>query len=305
MTMTRDDIWDQLLIAEQKARSSKLHRLGSSPLMYPALMGFNYVLYPLLKKGVFVRANTFFGIPFRTLLPSGTDLMLNGIKSHDSEIRLSKFFCRHLQSGDLLIDVGAHYGYYSLLASVLVGDHGHVHSIEASSNSFEILKRNIECRNNISARHAAAGEKHGKIVFYEYPGPYAEYNTTVENAYEKAKWLKNIQQKITTVPVIMVDQLIDENQIKKATLKIDVEGGEAAVIRGLQKSFPVTELTIAMEYLLREGDNQQHKEAVQLLEQNGFTAHAIDMNGDLQKLSDIDEYLKNKNLTSDNIVFKK
>lgn len=93
-------IHHDLLVAEKKARFGKFRKLIRGPFLYPSLMLFNYVWYPIFKKGIYVRANTFFGLPVRTLLPSGTDILLNGIKSHDSEIRLTKYLTQTLHHGD-------------------------------------------------------------------------------------------------------------------------------------------------------------------------------------------------------------
>ncbi len=300
----REEIWERLLKAEAKARSSKISRWIKSPIMYPALMFFNYGIYPMIRRGIYVMAYPFFGIRMRTLLPAGTDLLLNRVKSHDSEIRLAKFMCRHVQPGQVVIDIGAHYGYYSLLAAALVGD-GVVYSIEASSTSFEVLKENVESHPCIHALHCAAGEKQGKVVFYEYPGPYAEYNTTVEGAYEKQAWLKKIDQKITTVPVMMLDALITEHGIQKAFIKIDVEGGEASVLRGMSRSLAACELTIAMEYLSSTADSKSHATAAEILKSAGYLSHAIDLYGELQPIENIDQYLSERKMGSDNIVFIK
>ncbi len=301
---SREEIWNRLLKAEAKARSSKISRWFKSPVLYPSLMFFNYGIYPMIRRGIYVIAYPFFGIRMRTLLPAGTDLLLNRIKSHDSEIRLAKFMCRHVQTGDVIIDIGAHYGYYSLLAASLVGD-GAVYSIEASSTSFDVLKENVATHRSIHPLHRAAGEKKGKVVFYEYPGPYAEYNTTVEGAYEKQAWLKKIDQKITTVPVILLDSLITEHGIQKAFIKIDVEGGETAVLRGMTRSLAECDLTIAMEYLSNTTEFASHANAVEILKSFGYQSYAIDRNGGLQSTANIDQYLVENNLGSDNVVFVK
>ena len=232
----RKHIWNALLKAERKARSSKVERLKGAPLKYPLLMGYNKVLFPMLKRGIYVHAQTFFGVRLKTLLPAGTDILLNGIKSHDSEIRLTKFLTGHLHEGDTFIDVGAHYGYYALLASVMTGTSGHVYAIEASANSFAILKENTETHPNILIYHNAAGDAPGEVVFYEYPGPLAEYNTIVKGAYEDKAWIKKVKQTINRVQMVVLDDLISSNQISKAVIKIDVEGGELSVIKGLASS---------------------------------------------------------------------
>ena len=268
-------------------------------------MVFNYVLYPLLKKGIYLKANTFFGTPIRILLPSGTDLLINGIKSHDSEIRLTKYLTLVLREGDTFIDVGAHYGYYSLLASVLVGDKGKVYSVEASATSFRNLKENVESYNNIETFQAAAGERPGSVTFYEYPGPYAEYNTIIQGAYTNQKWHDRVVEKVNVVPILVLDDLIRSKSIEKAFIKIDVEGGETSVLRGLQDTMKEKQLIFAMEYIFHPESNGPHAEATALLYDNNYSSYAITRNGDLKLIPEIDKYLKEEKINSDNIVFLK
>jgi len=48
-----------------------------------------------------------------------------------------------MKPGMVFFDVGAHYGYYSLLGSELVGEKGVVYSFEPIKSTFNILKNNI------------------------------------------------------------------------------------------------------------------------------------------------------------------
>jgi len=299
-----EKIWQELLTSEKKSRSGKLTRFLNAPLLYPSLMVFNYLLYPLLKKGIYLKANTFFSTPIRILLPSGTDLLLNGIKSHDSEIRLTKYLTLALKEGDTFIDVGAHHGYYSLLASVIVGDKGKIYSIEASVASFNILKENVEAYNNIETFQVAAGDKPGNITFYEYPGPYAEYNTTIQGAYTNQKWHDKVIERVNVVPILVLDDLIQSKGIEKAYIKIDVEGGEPSVLRGLQIALKEKQLIIAMEYIFKS-EGGTHHEAAALLYNNNYKSYAITRNGELKIVPEIDTYLVEEKINSDNIVFLK
>lgn len=301
----RKQLWQDLLVAEKKTKSGKFKKLLSAPLLYPSLMLFNHAWYPFFKKGLYTKADTFFGLPMRTLLPSGTDVMLNKIKSHDSEIRLTKYLTLVLQEGDMFIDVGAHYGYYSLLASALVGDSGKVFSIEASGSTYSDLKENVDLYKNIKSFHAAAGDSPGTITFYEYPGPYAEYNTIVPNAYTHEKWFRSVKEKTNTVPILILDDLISSEQIEKAVLKIDVEGGESSVLRGLQSALKEKNLIIAMEYLLPKKERKLHQESAAILFKNGYKSHAISSDGHVIRIDDIDLYLRSTGLDSDNIIFIK
>jgi FkbM family methyltransferase len=301
----RNQLWQDLLAAEKKSRSGKFKRLFRAPFLYSSLMLFNYAWYPFFKNRLYVKANTFFGLPMRTLLPSGTDVMLNKIKSHDSEIRLTKYLTLLLREGDVFMDVGAHYGYYSLLASVLVGNMGKVYSIEASGSSYAVLKENVDPYKNIKPLHAAAGEAQGTITFYEYPGPYAEYNTTVPNAYVNEKWFQSVKEITNTVPILILDDLIHDEHVDTAVLKIDVEGGESSVLRGLQSALKEKKLIIAMEYLLSKEGSKLHQASAEILLKNDFKSHAISADGTLHPIDDIDIYLRHAGLDSDNIIFIK
>jgi FkbM family methyltransferase len=274
-------------------------------MLYPLLMGFNYVVYPVLKKGILVKANTCFGVPMLTRLPSGTDIVLNGIKSHDSEIRLTKFLTHQLNEGDTFIDVGAHFGYYSLLASVLVGASGQVYAVEASHDSFELLKINTSGFKHIHLYHNAAGDKPGEVIFYEYPGPYAEYNTTIQDAYLDQPWARKVKQTVNRVKTLVLDDLMHQSNISKAIIKIDAEGGELSVLSGLTKAMDLADLTIVMEYLTSAEPDSPHKQAVALLEKHGYHPYFITSEVALGAVTDTEEYLNRIGLDSDNLVFRK
>jgi FkbM family methyltransferase len=298
-------LWQQLVRSEIQARSSKLDRLLHHPVLYPFLLFFDYGVYPLMKKGIKVYAYPFFGTRMKTILPSGTDIILNGIKSHDSEIRLSKFLVLHLKEQNTFIDIGAHYGYYSLLASALVGSKGRIFSIEPSAASFRLLKENTSAFDQIKVIHAAAAGQKGEFILYEYPGPYAEYNTTIKDAYHQEKWAKKIVPLETKIHSMVMDDLFKEENIENAFVKIDVEGGEASVIEGMTRSLSENSLVIMMEYLLSKNVASPHALATRKLNDLGYQPFSINAEGTLVPVGDIPAYLHLKMMDSDNIVFIK
>jgi hypothetical protein len=74
-----------------------------------------------------------------------------------------------LQEGSTFIDVGAHVGYYSLLASTQVGPAGRVIAIEPNPHTLERLWRNIRLNNstNIAVEEVACTEKEGPLQFFQ------------------------------------------------------------------------------------------------------------------------------------------
>ena len=164
------NLYQKLLEVEQLAKSSKTKRLFARPTYYIYGMLFSKCVYPFQKKGVWANAETFFGKPMKVLLPSGLDIFLVKGKSHDSEIRLAKFILNYLSKGDTFIDIGAHFGYFSLLASKIVGEQGNVFAYEASANTFNVLQKNTESEKNIQLFHRAIADKDNqKVHFFEFP----------------------------------------------------------------------------------------------------------------------------------------
>jgi len=71
------------------------------------------------------------------------------------------FLKKHLQKGDVFLDVGAHIGFYSLIASKAVGVEGRVLAIEADPYNYERLRLNLQLNNirNVQALNIAVSDK--------------------------------------------------------------------------------------------------------------------------------------------------
>lgn len=60
------------------------------------------------------------------------------------EMGTTKFLESLLKPGMTVVDIGARFGYYSLIAAAAVGPDGRVHAIEADPRNFEILQKNVD-----------------------------------------------------------------------------------------------------------------------------------------------------------------
>ena len=76
-----------------------------------------------------------------------------------------------LKEGDVFVDAGANIGYYTLLASKLVGDTGRVISIEALPEIFKRLESNVvsNCAKNVRLVNIAVANEIGELPVYEAP----------------------------------------------------------------------------------------------------------------------------------------
>jgi hypothetical protein len=124
LSIKAQQLLNQLKKVQDLAQASKWQRFVHHPVKYLFALGYRTVWYKIFRKEHRVAADLFFGKRVHLLLPSATDLFLTGGKTHSSEIRLARLLIRTLQPGQSVIDIGAHYGYFTLLASELVAGGG-------------------------------------------------------------------------------------------------------------------------------------------------------------------------------------
>lgn len=289
---------------EVLASASKLQRLLFNPYKYISSIFFRDFQYKKSKKEKLVKAQVFFGDIMNIALPASTDIYLTGGKSHDSEIRLAKFIIQTLNSGDHFLDIGAHYGYFTLLAAKLVGETGKVSAFEPTVNSFHLLQQNCDLHSNISIYQQAVSDTQDSIHFYEFDNLHSEYNSSDVKQFEQEDWFKQSPPKKISVSCTTIDQITASDFCPKI-VKIDVEGGEYNVVKGALRFIENNVPFIAMEYLEPGRHNIEHQKAVTFLKEHGYKTYIIESSGLLKDIEDIDSYLLEHKLESDNIVFRK
>ena len=277
----------------------------NDPLKYVNAILFREFIYKRNKSEKEVISKTFFGAPMHLLLPSGTDIYLTGGKSHDSEIRLTRFMINFLKPGDTVVDIGAHYGYYTLLAAHLTGPKGRVIAYEASPATYQTLIKNTAGLSQISTFNQAVADQCTELKFYEFPNLYSEYNSFDVSQFAHEPWFARNKPREITIPCTTLDQALSRESLPPALIKIDVEGAEDKVIRGMSYILNKTHPVIILEYLTTTRSNRAHQAAESLLNSCGFTAHIIKRDGNITKVSNIEAYLNGKGLDSDNIAFIK
>ena len=73
-----------------------------------------------------------------------------------------------IKKGDVVVDVGANIGYYSLIFARAVGDNGKVFAFEPEPTNFDLLKKNLEINGykNVVAINKAVSNIKGKVKLY-------------------------------------------------------------------------------------------------------------------------------------------
>lgn len=141
----------------------------------------------------------------------------------------SSLFCRTIRPGALVLDIGAHLGYYTLLASEAAGFQGEVIAFEPGPDNFRLLERTIVHNGctNVRARRLAIAEVPGQRLlhlsessdahsFFLHPFPNCRSHITCETD-------------CASVDSILAGRIPD-------VVKIDVEGAELAALAGMRET---------------------------------------------------------------------
>jgi FkbM family methyltransferase len=145
--------------------------------------------------------------------------ILNGTYEREQ----TALFEQMLDPGDTVLDVGANVGYYTLLASVLVGGGGRVHAFEPEPRNAGFLRRHVQIngRGNVHVVQAAVSDVAGTARFDFGSG-------TGTGRLAQAGALE--------VRTVRLDDYCAEHGLAPAAIKIDVEGAEMSVLQGARET---------------------------------------------------------------------
>ena len=166
-----------------------------------------------------------------------------------------EFLTNSCKPGAVIIDIGAHIGLFSVIASQITGAAGKVYAFEPAPSTYELLQKTLAINHNesvIETFQKAVGRETGKITFFVSDGQADNGNSLVN--YKDDRPLHAIDVEVTSV-----DAFIKEKKINRLDfIKIDVEGAEYDTLRGaaetLQNLRPVCIVAIHPEPIKAKGD---------------------------------------------------
>jgi len=159
-----------------------------------------------------------------------------------------------LKKGEIVLDVGAHIGYYTLLFSKLIGDKGKVFAFEPGPDNFALLKKNVEINGyrNVVLENKAISDKNGKTKLF-----LAEKNTGDNRIFDNGEYHQSLD-----VDTITLDDYFKNNRFGNqiSLIKMDIQGSEGKAINGmtnlLQKNRNLKLITEFWPYgLINSGTN--------------------------------------------------
>jgi FkbM family methyltransferase len=136
------------------------------------------------------------------------------------EIGFQKLFAQRISGGEIVFDIGAHVGFYTLLAARRVGPAGHVFAFEPLPRNADFIEQHIQINklDNVTFQQVAISDRSGIVRF---GGGLSSSTGHITTGGEEQ------------VQAAALDNLLDSGKIDPpSVMKIDVEGAEGAVLRG-------------------------------------------------------------------------
>lgn len=131
-----------------------------------------------------------------------------------------RIFARHVRPGDVVWDIGANVGFFTLLASRLVGDGGAVYAFEPLPRNLHYLGAHIELNDirNVHIKEIALSDRKGTARFMLATNP------AMGGVSEKGD---------LEVQTDTIDGLTSLGSVQVPSfIKMDIEGGESAALSG-------------------------------------------------------------------------
>lgn len=132
---------------------------------------------------------------------------------------------RLIKEGDIVVDCGAHIGYYTLLFSQLVGDSGKVFAFEPDPTNFSLLQKNLKENKikNVVASNFAVSDKNGKCTFFLDKKSPAHHRLYSEGKMDKGE---------IKINCVRLDDYFKNFKKEINLIKMDIEGAEGKAIKG-------------------------------------------------------------------------
>lgn len=138
-----------------------------------------------------------------------------------------------VRRGDVCLDVGANFGWYTTRLHQLCGPEGEVHAFEPVPQTFKTLEKNIsliERAENIYLNNVALGDEAGKVEMHIFAG--------LPNGHSSISAMGREDFATVESPLITLDSYMEEKDLERADfVKVDIEGAELMFFKGAGRLF--------------------------------------------------------------------
>lgn len=195
----------------------------------------------------------------------GYELFFNGVY----EPEMIQVLRTYLKQGNILVELGANEGYFTAIASQLVGSRGKVIAVEPQDRLQPIVRKNLSLNGceNVNVVQVAVSDKPGTITIFIS----ADMNTGSTSAVKISRFSQPTQE----IPALPLKDIFEQQGLTTGELlKVDIEGYEYEAIMGspdLFQSHRVKAIALELhpQHLAKRGLSE--KTIVDFLESCGYT----------------------------------
>jgi FkbM family methyltransferase len=241
-------------------------------------------LFDLLggKNAIPVKGVTFWNETVNLSIPDGDTIFQWSFFNLDTEVKLTKFLIKTLNKNSVFFDVGAYFGFYSLLAANFIDSNGSIHAFEPTPRTFSFLKKNCEKHKNIFPNQIALWDSVHEIEFHDLGPLFSVCNTYLNHTEDENLNRESASTKrLIKVKTTILDSYLKEKNISRIDfIKIDVERAEPFVLRGAKDTIVKFHPTISIE-VLGEHWGKSDDESIAILKSCGYNLFLLDEEANL------------------------
>lgn len=213
----------------------------------------------------------------------------------------------NIKKDEIVVDLGAHIGYYTLMMAKLVGQNGKVFAFEPEPRNLELLHKNIEVNSykNIEVIPKAVSDIDGVCTLFV-----GQESFGANKIFKPKKTDTQKFDEIKTKTIRLDDYFKEIGFLKKISfIKMDIEGSEVRALQGMKNILELNENLKIFTEINRdalEDNNSNFKNMLELLNEYDFKFYVPDKKESEWEKVEIDsfeELLENDSVM--NILCKK
>lgn len=189
------------------------------------------------------RVSTFWGGSMNVYLPEPVSTFL--YRYGYFEEGLSAFLLAVLEPGSRFLDVGSHYGYFSLLARHLVGPEGEIVAFEPTPSTFSVNRSNTSAFANIRVENRAAWSSPTTARLSDLGVAWSSHNSLLAPKMVPADARVSATQ--VEVPCVKLDDFLGAIAFVPDLVKIDAESAELEILRGMERTLRTIRPMVTLE----------------------------------------------------------